>query len=495
MAKKKPNILFIMGDDIGITNLSCYSQGLMGYKTPNIDSIAKDGILFTDFYGEQSCTAGRAAFATGQSPYRSGLTKVGLPGADLGIPEGTVTLAWALKELGYRTGQFGKNHFGDLPKYYPTRHGFDEFFGVFYHLNAYEEPEHRDYPSEQDFPHFHKKYGPRNLTYTWVDGREEDRGALTTERMKTVDGEFQSATKDFIKRAVDADEPFFVWHNTTHMHYYTHTRPEDVGRSGRWQSSYHDTMLYHDDQIGDLLNYLKELGIDDDTIVVYTTDNGPHMNTWPDGAMTPFRNEKNSNWEGAYRIPCLAKYPAKWPKGQVLNGICSLMDWFPTLCTQAGDTDVSQRLLKGSSLGGQVFKAHIDGVDQSNYFAGETNKSARDVFIYVTDNGDVCGLRYDNWKFVFLAQAVDGSFAVWFMPMVELNIPLIFNLRTDPFERAQITSNTYFEWASRHEFLVIPAIQQVAQWAATFQEFPPTQEPSSFTINKVMEKLAQTRNN
>ncbi len=494
---KKPNIVMIMGDDIGITNLSCYSDGLLGYKTPNIDRIAKEGMKFTDFYGEQSCTAGRAAFCTGQSPFRSGLSKVGLPGAKQGILPGTPTIAWALKEQGYRTGQFGKNHFGDRPEHYPTAHGFDEFYGVFYHLNAYEEPYNRGYPQDKEF---RDKYGPRNLTHTWADGREEDHGPLDPERMKTVDDEFWQASKKFINEAVEADEPFFLWHNTTHMHYYTHTKDGSVGQSngdgaGLDQSVYHDTMIDHDKNVGEILDELDRLGIADNTIVVYTTDNGPHMNMWPDAAMTPFRNEKNTNWEGGFRVPCVARYPAKWQKGETLNGIVSLMDWFTTFVSEAGNPKIREQMKKGGTFGGEKLKAWIDGEDLSDYLAGKTEDSPRDSFIYMSDDGDVLGVRYRNFKCHFMVQEMPGTMGVWEHPFTPLRAPLIFNLRLDPFERAHETSNTYWEWVSRNEWVIVPIQGLVGEAVATFKDFPPLQKPGSFSLKDVVAKLQQPQIN
>lgn len=486
---KRPNILFIMADDIGITNLSCYSDGLMGYRTPNIDRIAKEGVRFTDSYGEQSCTAGRAAFATGQNPYRTGLTKVGMPGAEFGIPDETPTIANALKALGYRTAQFGKNHFGDQDKHLPTAHGFDEFCGVLYHLNAMEEPDYFDYPSEKDFPGFAKRFGPRNIIHSWADGRIEDDGPLHAERMRTFDEEVGAHTKRFIRDAVAADEPFFVWHNTTHMHYKTHTKPESVGQAGRWQSRYHDTMIDHDRNIGDLLDLLDELKISDDTIVVYTTDNGPHINQWPDAAMTPFRSEKNTNWEGGFRVPMIARWPGTWSQGEVLNGIVALSDWFPTLCAAAGDTTIAERLKKGEELGGKTFKVHLDGFDLNDYMSGNTKDSPRNYFFYVTDDGDLCALRYDNWKVVFMEQRMPGTYGVWSNPFTVLRAPKLFNLRMDPFERADVTSNTYWFWLNEHQYIFIPIQAFVAQHLQDLKEFPPMQGAPSFTIDQVVQKL------
>lgn len=489
----KPNILIIWGDDIGISNLSCYSSGLMGYRTPNIDRIADEGARFTDYYGEQSCTAGRAAFISGQSPYRTGLTKVGLPGAPIGYPAEDPTIAKALKAQGYATGQFGKNHFGDRDEYLPTMHGFDEFFGNLYHLNAEEEPELPDYPPPADFPNFRQRYGPRGVLKSWANGdgtrRIEDTGPLTKKRMENCDEEFRDATIDFMQRQVEADTPFFVWFNTTHMHFRTHPRPEDVGRAGRWQSTYHDTMLYHDEIVGQVLDELDRLGIADNTIVMYSTDNGPHMNSWPDSAMTPFRNEKNSNWEGAYRVPCLVRWPGKIEVGTVLNGIVSHNDWFVTLLAAAGNPDIADQLKAGTELDGTEYRAHLDGFNQLDYLTGDADESARTYFFYVSDDCDLTAMRYDNWKFVFMEQRKRGTMGVWFEPYTELRIPKIFNLRTDPYERADETSNTYYDWVLDHSFLVIPANMFVAEMLQSLVEFPQRQAPASFSIDQVVAKL------
>ncbi|MCB9137094.1 MAG: arylsulfatase [Caldilineaceae bacterium] len=488
----KPNVLFIMGDDIGITNLSCYSDGMMGYRTPNIDRIADEGIRFTDYYGEQSCTAGRAAFVTGQNPYRSGLTKVGYPGSEFGIMDGTVTIGFAFKEHGYRTGQFGKNHFGDRDHHLPTNHGFDEFFGVLYHLNSMQEPEDPDYPNAANgYPDFLKKHGPRGVIHSKAGGEIVDTGQLTIERMKTIDDEVGEHSKQFIRDAVAADEPFFVYHNTTHMHFRTHTKEESKGQSGRWQSNYHDTMIDHDQNIGDLLDLLDELGVADNTIVVYTTDNGPHANTWPDGATTPFRSEKETNWEGAFRVPCVVRWPGHYQAGKVLNGIVSHDDWFVTLMAAIGDDDIADRLQKGATLAGQEFRAHLDGHDMNAYFSGETDESPRNYFFYVTDDGDICGLRFDNWKCVFMEQPLRGTYAVWVHKMETLHMPMLFNLRTDPFERADITSNTYWDWFNFKQFALVPMRMFVAEHIKTFADFPAQQSPSSFNLKDVLAKLSE----
>jgi arylsulfatase len=411
---KKPNILIIWGDDIGITNLSCYSAGLMGYRTPNIDRIADEGMRFTDAYGQQSCTAGRAAFITGQSPYRTGLTKVGMPGVDIGLQAEDATVAELLN-------QFGKNHFGDMNKYLPTNHGFDEFFGNLYHLNAEEEPENVDYPPEEDFPEFHARFKPRGVMHSWATEEDdpteqprwgrvgkqkiEDTGPLTKKRMETCDTEFVGAAQDFIKRAHDDDQPFFVWLNTTWMHFRVHPPEEIIGQAGRWQSEYHDAMIEHDKHVGQMLDLLDELGIAEDTIVMYSTDNGPHMNSWPDAAMTPFRNEKNSNWEGAFRVPAMVRWPGKIEAGTVSNEIIAHQDWLPTLLAAADDPDISEKLKKGYQVGDKEFKVHIDGYNFLPYFTGEEEKGPRPGFIYFSDDGELTAIRFDNWKLVFAARA------------------------------------------------------------------------------------------
>jgi arylsulfatase A-like enzyme len=489
----KPNILIIWGDDIGISNLSCYSDGLMGYRTPHIDRIAEEGARFTDYYGEQSCTAGRAAFITGQNPYRTGLTKVGMPGADIGLRAEDPTIATALKELGYATGQFGKNHFGDRDEFLPTMHGFDEFFGNLYHLNAEEEPELDDYPSKDDFPDFRTNFGPRGVIHAWANGdgtqRIQDTGPLTKERMRTIDDEIAPEALRFMSEAKAAGAPFFLWLNTTHMHFRTHVKEGSRGRAGRWQSAYHDTMCDHDDLVGEVLAFLDDNGLAEDTIVLYSTDNGPHMNSWPDAGMTPFRNEKNSNWEGAYRVPAVVRWPGQIPAGTVLNGIVSHNDWFVTLLAAAGDPDVGARLKEGTDLDGTTYKVHLDGHNQLAYLTGETAESPRKHFFYVSDDGDLTALRYDNWKFVFLEQRAAGTLRVWAEPYTVLRIPKIFNLRTDPYERADSTSNTYYDWILDHAFLPIPAQAYVARMIASLEEFPARQEPASFSIDKVLEKL------
>jgi arylsulfatase len=501
----RPNILVIWGDDIGITNLSCYSDGLMGYRTPNIDRIADEGMRFTDSYGEQSCTAGRSAFITGQSVFRTGLSKVGMPGAPVGLSGEDPTIAELLKPLGYATGQFGKNHLGDRNEFLPTVHGFDEFFGNLYHLNAEEEPELPNYPPADDFPEFRERFGPRGVLHAWATdedddtehprwgrvGRQriEDTGPLTRKRMETIDDEVLEHAVDFIRRQ-DADgTPFFVWFNTTHMHFRTHPKPESVGRAGRWQSPYHDTMLDHDDVVGALLDLLDELGLAEDTIVVYSTDNGPHMNTWPDGGMTPFRNEKNSNWEGAFRVPELIRWPGRIPAGVVSNEIVQHHDWLPTFLAAAGEPEIVEKLKAGHVAGDRSFRVHIDGFNLLPHLTGEAEAGPRKLFVYFSDDGDVLAMRFDNWKAVFMEQRTAGSLQIWMEPFVTLRVPKLFNLRLDPFERADVTSNTYYDWFLDNLYLVLAATTVVSEFLASFQEFPPRQRAATFTIDQALQKL------
>ena len=494
-SNKQPNILVIWGDDIGYWNLSCYSRGMMGYQTPNIDRIANEGMLFTDCYAEQSCTAGRAAFIMGQSVFRSGLSKVGLPGATQGMRAEDPTIAELLKPLGYATAQFGKNHLGDRDEHLPTMHGFDEFFGNLYHLNAEEEPELRDYPTEKDFPNFRKNFGPRGVLHCWADGnggqKIENTGPLTKKRMETIDDETGTAARAFIDRAHKDGKPFFVWYNTTHMHFRTHAKPESMGQSGRWQSEYHDAMIDHDKNVGEMLAQLDQLGIADDTIVFYSTDNGPHMNSWPDSGMTPFRSEKNTNWEGAFRVPGMVRWPGKIKGGSVSNQMVSHMDWLPTILAAAGEPDIKEKLLKGHQAGAKTFKVHLDGYNQLPFLTGETDKGPRQEFFYFSDDGDLLSMRYDNWKLNFVEQRSQGTCEIWAEPFTRLRLPHIYNLRTDPLERATITSNTYWDWIFDHAFLLVPAQQLVGQFLATFKEYPPRQKAASFTVDQVLEKLQE----
>ena len=502
--QQKPNIVIIWGDDIGQSNISAYSRGLMGYKTPNIDRIATEGMMFTDYYGEQSCTAGRASFITGQSGLRTGMTKVGLPGATLGLQKEDPTIAEMLKPLGYATGQFGKNHLGDRNDFLPTVHGFDEFYGNLYHLNAEEEPELPDYPKD---PAFRAKYGPRgvldckasNTDDPTVDPRFgkvgkqvcKDTGPLTKARMLTIDDDIADRAADFIKRQNTAGKPVFVWVNFTHMHLRTHTKPASIGQSGRWQSPYHDTMIDHDKNVGTVLKALDDLGIADDTFVMYSTDNGPHMNTWPDGAMTPFRNEKNSNWEGAYRVPAIFRWPGKIKPGEVSNEMVSHLDMLPTLAAIGGDTQVKDKLLKGYKVGDMTYKVYLDGDNLVPYLTGQAPKSPRQSFFYINDDQQLVALRYDNWKLVFMEQRTPGTLLIWSNPFTNLRFPKMFNLRTDPYERADITSNTYWDWIMDHAFLGTPAQDYVGQFLATFRDYPQRQKAATFNLDEVFAKLKE----
>ena len=489
VAQEKPNIVIIWGDDIGQSNLSVYTRGLMGYQTPNIDRVAAEGMLFTDYYGEQSCTAGRSAFITGQSVFRTGLSKVGMPGALEGMQPEDPTIAELLKPHGYATGQFGKNHLGDRDDMLPTNHGFDEFYGNLYHLNAEEEPEHPDYPTDEEIPGFSERFGPRGVIHSYADGRIEDTGPLTRKRMETIDDDVAARAADFIERSAKAEKPFFVWVNFTHMHFRTHTKPESLGQSGRGQSPYHDTMIDHDKNVGTVLDKLDELGLADNTIVMYSTDNGPHMNTWPDAAMTPFRNEKNSNWEGAYRVPAMVRWPGKIEPGSVSNEIMSHLDWMPTLLAAVGNPNIKDKLLAGHQAANKSFKVHLDGYNFLPYLTGQTNTGPRNEFFYFSDDGDLTGLRYRNWKIVFAQQRAEGTLNVWSEPYTFTRIPWLFNLRTDPYEKATITSNTYWDWYLDRAFLMLPAAEYVGKFLATFQEFPPRQKAASFTIDQVLEQL------
>ncbi|MDS9469338.1 arylsulfatase [Paracoccus sp. MBLB3053] len=484
---EKPNILVIFGDDIGQGNLSVYTKGLVGYKTPNIDRIANEGLVFTDYYAEQSCTAGRSTFLTGQSTFRTGLSKVGLPGANAGLQASDVTLASALKDQGYATGQFGKNHLGDKDEFLPTAHGFDEFFGNLYHLNAEEEPEQFNYPKD---PEFRERFGPRGVLKSSADGTIEDTGPLTRKRMETIDDETSAAAIDFMKRQHEAGTPFFTWMNTTRMHYKTHVRPEHRSEPALDAlTEYADGMIEHDALIGTLLQSLEDMGIADNTIVIYTTDNGPHQNTWPDAGTTPFRSEKNTNWEGAFRVPAMIRWPGHIEPGSVANDIFSGLDWFPTIMAAVGDTDIKDRLLTGATINGKEYKNHLDGYNQLPYLTGEAEEGARDEFFYFNDDGEVVGLRYENWKVVFAEQRRQGTMAVWAEPFTKLRVPKLFDLRADPYERADITSNTYWDWISDHAYLVGPASAEVGKFLATFTEFPPAQRPDSFSIDQVQEDL------
>ncbi|WP_276388639.1 arylsulfatase [Eudoraea chungangensis] len=493
--QKKPNILVIWGDDIGQSNISAYTKGMMGYHTPNIDRIAKEGMIFTDYYGEQSCTAGRSSFIMGQSVFRTGLSKVGLPGAKEGMRVEDPTIAVLLKDQGYATGQFGKNHLGDRDEMLPTNHGFDVFFGNLYHLNAEEEPENEDYPGDMimaDGRTFRDTYGPRGVIKSSADGSIQDTGPLTKKRMETVDDETVAAAIDYIKQQTAAGTPWFVWWSGTRMHFRTHVKPELRGISG--QSEYGDGMVEHDMHIGQFLKVLDELGIADNTIVHYSTDNGPHYNSWPDAAATPFRGEKNTNWEGGWRVPAAVRWPGVIEPGSVSNGIIHHMDWLPTFVAAAGKTDIKEDLLDGytSSALGRNYKIHLDGYNLIDHLKDPVNvPSPRHEIFYFTDDGDLSALRYDEWKLVFMEQRAQGTLLLWANPFTPLRIPLMFNLRQDPYERAQTTSNTYYDWLIDRAYLLVPAQQYVGKFLSTFKEYPPRQKAASFSLDQVMEQLSK----
>jgi arylsulfatase len=485
-AAKLPNILVIWGDDIGIWNISRYSMGMMGYPTPNIDRIANEGMIFTDYYGEQSCTAGRSAFITGQHPVRTGLTKVGIPGAPLGIQPEDPTLAELLKPYGYATGQFGKNHLGDRDEFLPTNHGFDEFFGNLYHLNAEEAPEDPDYPKD---PMYRKMFGPRGVIRSYADGRIEDSGPLTRKRMETVDEEFLAASLKFIDKAHTADKPFFVWFNSTRMHYHTHVKQENQGISG--QGFYNDGMVEHDGHVGQLLDKLDELGIADNTIVLYSTDNGPHYNQWPDAAISPFRGEKNTNWEGGFRVPSMARWPGKIKAGSINNQVMSHLDWVPTLMAAVGDANITTDLKKGKQVGGKKFKVHLDGYNFLPQLTGEAAQGPRRTFFYFSDDGLLVSARIGDWKMVFAEQRA-ARFDVWRDPFVQLRVPKIFHLRRDPFERADTDSNAYnVWWGHKIDSMAMLGVSEVTKFVGTLKQFPPRQRPGSFSIDQIMESLYQ----
>ena len=496
-AQDKPNILVVWGDDVGQSNISAYTHGLVGYQTPNIDRISREGVTFTDYYGEQSCTAGRSSFIMGQSVFRTGLSKVGLPGAELGMREEEPTIAGLLKNQGYATGQFGKNHLGDRDEHLPTNHGFDEFYGNLYHLNAEEEPENEDYPGDMvmaDGSTFREKFGPRGVIHSWAteDGqRIEDTGPLTRKRMETVDDDTSDEAIRFIREAHEAGTPWFVWWSGTRMHFRTHVKEELRGISG--QDEYADGMVEHDMHIGKFLELLDELGIADNTIVFYSTDNGPHMNTWPDAAWNPFRGEKNTNWEGGWRVPAMVRWTGKIPAGTWNNEIVHHMDWLPTFLAAAGDADVKEKLKKGGyriDTLGRKYKVHVDGYNILPMLKGEVDESPRHEIFYFSDDGDLTALRYDDWKLIFMEQRIPGTLQVWQEPFIPLRLPYIFNLRRDPYERSQITSNTYYDWMIDRAYLLVPAQTYVGRFLATFQEFPPRQKAASFSLDEVMEKLS-----
>ena len=492
----KPNILVIWGDDIGQTNISAYTMGLVGYRTPNIDRIAEEGMIFTDYYGEQSCTAGRSSFIMGQSVFRTGLSKVGLPGAEIGMRIEDPTIAGLLKAEGYATAQFGKNHLGDKDEMLPTNHGFDVFFGNLYHLNAEEEPENEDYPRDLVLPNgqtFLERFGPRGVlrSIANADGSQtiEDTGPLTRLRMETVDDETSDAAIAWIREQHAAGTPWFMWWNGTRMHFRTHVKEELRGISG--QDEYADGMVEHDMHIGKFLALLDELEIVDDTLVFYSTDNGPHMNTWPDAAMTPFRGEKNTNWEGGWRVPAMVRWPGRIEAGSVSNQIMHHMDWLPTFLAAAGVPDVKEQLMTdGVEAIGREYRVHLDGYNFLPYLTGEAEAAPRREVLYFSDDGDLTALRYADWKLVFMEQRIAATLEAWANPFTPLRVPLMFNLRRDPYERAQLTSNTYYDWLIDRAYMMVPAQTYVGQFLETFQEFPPRQEAASFSLDQVMEKLS-----
>ncbi len=500
MPDKKPNILILWGDDIGIWNVSHFSRGMMGYRTPNIDRVAEEGAMFTDYYSQQSCTAGRACFITGQNPIRTGLTKVGMPGATVGLQKEDPTIAEMLKPLGYATGQFGKNHLGDRNEYLPTVHGFDEFFGNLYHLNAEEEPELPDFPKT---PGFLEQFGPRGVMHSWASDTDDatvdprwgkvgkqkitDTGPLTKKRMETIDEEITEAALGWMEEKAKADEPFFLWYNSTAMHFRTHVAEKNLGKSG--QDPYSDRMVVHDEQIGMMLDKLDELGIADNTIVMYSTDNGPENDTWPDGANTPFRGQKDSNWEGGWRVPSFIRWPGKIKAGSVFNGIVSHIDMFPTLLAIAGNPDVTEQLLAGTTVGGQAYNVHLDGYNMVPYFTGEAAESPRRALMYFSDDGDVIAVRIGDYKFHLAVQRAN-TMRQWAEPFVKLRLPYIMNLRRDPFERADINSNTYLDWMVDHVPQLYEMQAVVAGEIANFAKFPPRQKPASFNLDGVLAQVS-----
>jgi arylsulfatase len=489
-AGQRPNILFIMGDDIGWFNVSAYNMGIMGYRTPNIDRIGREGAVFTDWYGQQSCTAGRAAFITGQSPIRTGLTKVGLPGAELGLGPLDPSVADVMKTYGYATGQFGKNHLGDRDEHLPTAHGFDEFFGNLYHLNAEEEPENPDYPKD---PNFRRRFGPRGVLHSYADGRIENTGPLNTKRMETIDEEFLAAAKDFINRQHRANRPWLCYFNSTRMHIYTHLKEASKGKTGL--GVYPDGMVEHDGQVGELLKLVDNLGITDNTIVVYTTDNGAEVFTWPDGGATPFKGEKATNWEGGFRVPCLIKWPGVIKPGTVVNDVCAHEDFIPTFAAMAGEPDLVEKLKKGHMLNGKTFRVHLDGTNLLPFFKGDVKESPRREFLYWSDDGDLMAIRVREWKITFMEQQTEPDpktpLGVWQGQFNKLRAPNIYNLRSDPFERGTQSIN-YGDWQAHRVFLLVPSQAVVAQWLESFKDFPPRAKAASFTISDAMEKITTT---
>ncbi len=499
-AAKKPNILVIFGDDVGQTNISAYGQGVVGYRTPNIDRLAKEGMMFTDYYAENSCTAGRSTFITGQAPLRTGLSKVGLPGVAVGLQKVDITIARAIKAQGYATAQFGKNHLGDKNEYLPTVHGFDEFFGNLYHLNAEEEPEQTYWPKDPNDP-IRKNFTPRGVLRTMAADKDDatvdprfgkvgrqtikDSGKLTRKRMETIDDETTAAAMEYLGRQAKAGKPCFTRMNFTRMHVFTHVRESMRGQSGMQGNEYADGMVEMDMNVGKLLKALDDLKIADDTIVVFTTDNGPNQFSWPDAATTPFRNEKNSNWEGAFRVPAFVRWPGRIKAGDVSRQMFSGLDWFPTLLAAAGDATVKERLRKGAAFGGTTFRNHLDGYNQLDYLTGKKDKSARNEFYYFNDDGDLVAMRYGDWKLVFSEQRAPGGFAVWNNPFTTLRVPKMFNLRMDPYERADIVSDQYYDVLIKNDYIITGGMLQAAAFLETFKAYPPSQRPASFSIDQI----------
>ncbi|WP_253764260.1 arylsulfatase [Flammeovirga sp. SJP92] len=481
---KKPNIVILWGDDIGQFNLSFWNRGQMGYMTPNIDRIAEEGIAFTDYYGEQSCTAGRSSFLTGQNPIRSGLSKVGLPGANAGFRPEHPSMAWLLKREGYATAQFGKNHFGDRDEMLPTNHGFDEFFGNLYHLNAEEEPEHPDYPQDEWFK---DKFGPRGVIHSYADGRVTDTGPLTKKRMETVDREITERAIEWVGEKAKEDAPFFLWYNTVGMHFPTYRADDIKGISGQGGDSFYaDVMVDHDRNIGKILAKLEELGVMENTIIMYSTDNGPHYNEWPDGAVTPYRSEKNTNWEGAYRVPCHVMWKGTIPEGKILTGIVSHQDWLPTVMAAVGVTDIKAQLEKGVDYANRKVQTTIDGFNMLPYFKGEAKESPRRNFIYTSDDGDVTAVRMDDWKVVFMEQRA-RTMQVWAEPFVPLRLPKIFNIRRDPYERADTDSNSYWAWLAKRAPYIYKAGATVGEFIQSLYKYPQIEKIDSFSIDGAMD--------
>jgi arylsulfatase len=497
-ADKKPNIVFILGDDVGVWNISAYHRGMMGGRTPNIDKLATQGALFTDYYAQQSCTAGRAAFITGQSPFRTGLLKVGLPGAKQGIQDKDATIAELLKTQGYATAQIGKNHLGDRNEFLPTVHGFDEFYGNLYHLNAEEEPEDPDYPKD---PAFHAKFGPRGVLDCKATDKDDptedprfgkigkqtikDTGPLNRKRMETIDEDLVARSLDFMERSVKANKPFFLWHNSTRMHVWTRLSPKWENKSGF--GLFADGMMEMDHIVGELLKKLDDLGVADNTIVVFTSDNGAETFSWPDGGMQPFKGEKGTTFEGGFRVPCVARWPGVIKPGTIVNDIMSHEDWMPTFLAAAGDPNVKEKLLTGMKVGDKNLKSHLDGYNFMPFFKGEVAEGPRHEIFYFDDNGNMNALRYDQWKIHF--SVIEGNLFTGKRTSAG-NVPLVVNLRLDPFEKTPYESDLYRRWASDKLWTLVPAQAIAGQFIQSFVEYPPSQKSGSFNLDTVMHMLS-----